>query len=49
MKKFPIGFNTKIKDDSALDAVSPVYTDKNMPRKSIVRVYFPSRGMTLAY
>ncbi len=49
MKKFPIGFNTKIKDGSALDAAAPVYTDKNAPRKSVVRVYFPSRGMTLAY
>lgn len=49
MKKFPIGFKPKTDDVTGGDKAFPAYTDEREPRKSVVRVNFPSRGMTLAY
>ncbi len=49
MKKFPIGFNTKTNSGSAADMTVSANNKTTEPRKSVVRVYFPSRGMTLAY
>lgn len=49
MKRFPIGFNTKTDVPSTAEKPVSVYSDEIKPRKSVVQVRFPSRGMTLAY
>lgn len=49
MKKYPIGFNTRINKDA--EKVTPVtaYQEMVQPKKSVVHVYFPHRGMGWAY
>ena len=49
MKKYPIGFNTRINKEPE-DCV-PMEVCKGViePKKSIVQVYFPHRGMGWAY
>ena len=49
MKKYPIGFNTRINKEP--EKVTPVtaYQETVQPKKSVVQVYFPHRGMGWAY
>ena len=49
MKKYPIGFNTRIKEETELNIPMEVCQGVIEPKKSVVQVYFPSRGMNLAY
>lgn len=49
MKKFPIGFNTGIKEETEINVPMEVCKGVIEPKKSVVQVYFPSRGMNLAY
>lgn len=50
MKKYPIGFMTS-KDDNEHTArkTENIVENDNNPKKSVVRVYFPVRNMTLSY
>ncbi len=49
MKKFTIGFNTKAYEEPKI--TMPVYPHLETcdPRKSLVKVYFPSRGVSFTY
>ena len=49
MKKYPIGFKLKIKEEHENDAVLEVCTKEGHPKKSVVYVYFPHRGTGWAY
>lgn len=49
MKKYPIGFNTRVKEEPVAEAREPFFREIQEPRKSVVQVYFPSRGMSWAY
>ncbi len=49
MKKNPIGFNTKIFEEPEKEASVAYKTAPVVPRKSVVQVYFPHRGMGWAY
>lgn len=49
MKKYPIGFNTRIEEESRPENPILTYPETKEVKKSVVQVYFPSRGMTLAY
>ena len=49
MKKFTIGFNTGINDEPKKENPVTQQIESTEPRKSLVQVYFPSRGMNLAY
>lgn len=49
MKRYPIGFNTRLRDESTNETVVSAYQETKEPKKSIVQVYFPSRGMGWAY
>ena len=49
MKKYPIGFNTKISEESEINALMEVCKSDTEPKKSIVQVYFPHRGTGWAY
>ena len=49
MKKYPIGFNTEINNESESEVeVTPRHRTGEL-RKSVVQVYFPHRGMGWAY
>lgn len=48
MKKFPIGFNTKVEEKKEEQVIRPEILEVE-PRKSLVQVYFPLRGMGYAY
>ncbi len=49
MKKYPIGFNTRIKEDPKRETPVTPYPETVHPKKSIVQVYFPHRGVGWAY
>ena len=49
MKKYPIGFNTRISKETELGVPMDVCKGVVEPKKSIVQVYFPHRGMGWAY
>lgn len=50
MKKYPIGFTAKKEPEETMQAsTTPIISSNNQPKKSVVRVYFPTRNMTLSY
>ncbi|MDD6485277.1 MAG: hypothetical protein PUF72_12065 [Clostridiales bacterium] len=49
MKKYPIDFNTGINKEPNTEALITAYQGTVQPKKSVVRVYFPHRGMGWAY
>lgn len=49
MKKFPIGFNTRIMKEPEINVPMEVCKGVIEPKKSVVQVYFPHRGMGWAY
>ena len=49
MKKYPIGFNTRQPEEKSKTENVPQRITQNIPRKSIVRIYFPVRNMSLTY
>lgn len=50
MKKYPIGFTAKRENEHNIHISETIInSDNNKPKKSVVRVYFPSRNMTLSY
>lgn len=49
MKKYPIGFNTRINKEPDINAPMEVCKGVIEPKKSIVQVYFPHRGMGWTY
>lgn len=49
MKKYTIGFNTKIEKEPETDIPMEVCKGVVEPKKSVVQVYFPHRGMGWAY
>ena len=49
MKKYPIGFNTRINKEPENQTPVTTYQETVHPKKSIVQVYFPHRGMGWAY
>lgn len=49
MKKYPIGFHTKTNIESEKEVPVSACQKKIQPKKSIVQVYFPHRGMSWAY
>ncbi len=49
MKKFPIGFNTRINQDNEEVIPANQMTGTIQPKRSVVQVYFPHRGMGWAY
>ena len=46
---FKIGFAAGSSDDKTPETTYPVWKAHNVPRKSVVQVYFAGRNMTLAY
>ena len=49
MKKYPIGFNTRQpEDNTSVENKQPTAVPIT-PRKSVVRIYFPERNMSLSY
>ena len=49
MKKYPIGFNAGINKEPEKDPSVTIYQETAQPKKSVVQVYFPHRGMGWAY
>ncbi len=49
MKKYPIGFNTRIKKDDGNKRGTTTCQQRVTPRKSVVHVYFPHRGKGWSY
>lgn len=50
MKKYPIGFTAKRENEQNTQMSEVTINSDNIkPKKSVVRVYFPSRNMTLSY
>lgn len=49
MKKYPIGFNTNVKEDVEINVPMEVCKGVIEPKKSVVQVFFPHRGMGWAY
>ena len=49
MKKYPIGFNTRINKEPEINVPMEVCKGVIEPKKSVVQVYFPHRGMGWAY
>lgn len=50
MKKYPIGFTAKKDAEEIIQEARKTISDvSNQPKKSVVRVYFPARNMTLSY
>ena len=49
MKKYPIGFNTRTNKEPEESIPMEVCKGVIEPKKSIVQVYFPHRGMGCAY
>lgn len=49
MKKYSIGFSTKINEELIQKASTTNRLTTNIPRKSVVQVYFPHRGMGWTY
>lgn len=50
MKKYPIGFTAKSENEQNIQISEATRNSDNIkPKKSVVRVYFPSRNMTLSY
>ncbi len=49
MKKYPIGFNTKIEHEQTNEMPGVPYREAVQPKKSVVQVYFPHKGMSWAY
>lgn len=49
--QFKIGFalSEEKKEETIAPASAPVVPDERLPRRSVVRVHFPQRNMTLAY
>ena len=48
--QFKIGFalSEEKKEETTAPASAPVVPDERLPRRSVVRVHFPQRNMTLA-
>lgn len=49
MKKYPIGFNTRINKEAEKETQLTVHSKPNEPRKSLVRVYFAKQGVSYSY
>lgn len=50
MKKFPIGFTALEESDEHNEVINEnTASCETPPRKSVARIYFPERGMTLSY
>lgn len=49
MKKNPIGFNMGTNKESAEETPVTTYQEEVQPKKSVVQVFFPHRGMGWAY
>ena len=49
MKKYTIGFNTKIEKEPETNIPMEICKGVVEPKKSVVQVYFPHRGMGWAY
>lgn len=49
MKKYPIGFNTRINREPENETPVTTYQETVQPKKAVVQVYFPHRGMGWAY
>jgi hypothetical protein len=49
MSKFPIGFKTNQYQGTAQNTVHTDFKEDIIPKKSVVSVYFPSRGVNYAY
>lgn len=49
MKKYPIGFNTKVNKESENNTQTEICKEVIKPKKSVVQVYFPHRGTGWAY
>ncbi len=49
MKKYPIGFNTRINKEPEINKPMEACKGAIEPKKSVVQVYFPHRGMGWAY
>lgn len=49
MKKYPIGFNTRINKEKEINKPMEICKGVIEPKKSVVRVYFPSRCTSWAY
>lgn len=49
MKKHPIGFDTRIHKEPEKKTPRTAYQETVLPKKSVVQVYFPHRGMGWAY
>ena len=49
MKKYPIGFHTRINKEPEKETPVTTYQETIQPKKSVVQVYFPHRGMGWAY
>lgn len=47
--KFKIGFSAEVNRDEAVAQDCPAAVHTSEPRKSVVRVHFPARNMTLSY
>ena len=49
MRKFPIGFSAKTDEEKENELPLAPTTRTSEPRKSLVKVYFPSRDMSFTY
>ncbi len=49
MSKYPIGFNTNLYKDTAQNTIPKDFEKEINPKKSVVSVYFPTRGVNYAY
>ena len=49
MRKYRIGFNARISEEEKIDKQMEVSKEVIAPKKSVVQVYFPHRGMSWAY
>ena len=47
--KWKIGFSAEVEKNESATQSCPVKPQVNEPKKSVVRVYFPARNMTLSY
>ncbi len=49
MSKYPIGFNTNLYQDTTQESQVADFKEQILPRKSVVSVFFPSKGVNYAY
>ena len=49
MSKYPIGFNTNPYQDTTQQPTVADFKEEILPKKSVVSVYFPSKGVNYAY